>query len=350
MFRRFPCFLYFHPEQPECFPLYRIIYLLFFGYTCGFAQTRFQFTATKMGSPFNLVFYADDSTRASQLAKGAFAVVDTLNQVYSDYLPDSELNQLSRSAGKGKAFHVSSPLYSVLQLSQKASKQSKGAFDITIGPLSHLWRKARREKSFPAADSIHEALKKTGFRKLEIDTTTKQVMLSHPGMQLDLGGIAKGYVAQKVINFLKAAGVLSALADAGGDIVCSNPPPGKSGWTVGINVPGSGEEILPETVTISNAAIATSGDLYQYTEHHGKRYSHIIDPRTGYGVPFQRNVTVIAGDGATADWLATACSILSLKESLRLADGEAAALLITQIRNDKPGYHMNSKMKKRLRR
>jgi thiamine biosynthesis lipoprotein len=330
--------------------LYRIIYLLFFSYTCGFAQTRFQFTATKMGSPFTLVFYADDSTRATRVATAAFAVVDSLNQVFSDYLSDSELNQLSRSASSGDTFPVSGQLYTVLRLSQKASKQSKGAFDITIGPLSHLWRKARREKTFPAADSIQKALEKTGYRKLAIDTETKRVTLSEPGMQLDLGGIAKGYVAQQVIDFLKAAGVQSALADAGGDIACSNPPPGKSGWTVGINVPGSGDEILPETITISNGAVATSGDLYQYMEHNGKRYSHIIDPRTGYGVPFQRNITVIARDGATADWLATACSILPVKESLKLADKEAAALLITQIRNGKLGYHMNRKMKKRLRR
>jgi thiamine biosynthesis lipoprotein len=90
--------------------------------------------------------------------------------------------------------------------------------------------------------------------------------------------------------------------------------------------------------------------MYQFIEHNGKRYSHIIDPRTGYGVPFQRNVTVIAGDGATADWLATACSILPLKASLRLADHQNAALLITQMRNGKLGYHMNDKMKKRLRK
>ncbi|RYZ49977.1 MAG: FAD:protein FMN transferase, partial [Chitinophagaceae bacterium] len=194
------------------------------------------------------------------------------------------------------------------------------------------------------------ALKRSGHKQLQVDAASKGVKLRLPGMQLDAGGIAKGYIAQQVISFLRANGVSSALADAGGDIACSDPPPGKKGWTVGINVPGNGEEILPETLTILNSAVATSGDIYQYMEHEGKRYSHIIDPRTGYGVPFQRNVTVVAADGATADWLATACSILPIKESLRLADAENAALLITQVHNGKPGYHMNKRMKKRLRR
>ncbi|MBB1283756.1 FAD:protein FMN transferase [Flavisolibacter sp. BT320] len=329
--------------------MHRIIYLFLFSYTCSLAQTRFQYTATKMGSPFTLVFYTTDSARAESLAIQSFALVDSLNKIFSDYLPDSELNHLSRSAGSGHWFPLSQPLSIVLQQSQRASQKSLGAYDITIGPLSHLWRKARREKSFPAADSIRQVKQKTGYRKLVLDAKAKRATLTHPGMQLDLGGIAKGYVAQEVIRFLQTAGVESALADAGGDLVCSHPPPGKKGWTVGINLPERADELLTETLLLQNGAVATSGDLYQFIEHGGQRYSHIIDPRTGYGVPFQRNVTVVATDGATADWLATACSILSVKESLQLADREKAALLITEIQNGKLGYHMNARMKKRLR-
>lgn len=342
-----PCFPNFISFKP--FRLHRIVYLFFFFYTTSFAQTRFQYTATKMGSPFTIVFYTTDSARAEILAIGSFALVDSLNRVFSDYLADSELSRLSQSAGSGLWIPLSENLYTVLRMSRQASLKSKGAYDITIGSLSQAWRNARRAKSFPAADSIRLALKKTGYRKLLINTKAKKALLTQPGLRLDLGGIAKGYVAQEVIRFLQTAGVESALADAGGDIACSNPPPGKKGWTVGINVPENAVEILPETITLSNGAVATSGDLYQFIEHNGKRYSHIIDPRTGYGAPFQRNVTVVATDGATADWLATACSILSLQESLRLADREKAALLITEIQNGKLGYHMNARMKKRLR-
>lgn len=302
-----------------------------------------------MGSPFNLVFYATDSAQASQLAAASFLLVDSLNLIYSDYLENSELNRLGRTAGTGEFIPVSLPLYDILLASKKASLQSSGSFDVTIGPLSKLWRKARKEKTFPSVTDINNARKTVGFKNISIDTFARKIKLLPPGMQLDLGGIAKGYAAQLVINFLKVNGVTSALADAGGDIVCSNPPPGKRGWTVGINLPQSTTQLLPETVAISNCAIATSGDLYQYIEHKGKKYSHIIDPRTGYGVQFQRNVTVIAPDGATADWLATACSILPLQKSKRLAERNGADLLITQIKKGRLQYHLTSGMKKRVR-
>ena len=185
---------------------------------------------------------------------------------------------------------------------------------------------------------------------LLIDTAAKAVRLLKEGMRLDLGGIAKGYVAEKVVSFLRENGITAALADAGGDITCSNPPPGKKAWTVGINLPESKTELLTETVDIRNAAIATSGDLYQFMEYKGKKYSHIVDPRTGYGVPFQRNVTVIAPDGATADWLATACSILPLEQSKKLAKQNGADLLVTQLQKGWVKYYITDGMKKKLRR
>ncbi len=283
------------------------------------------------------------------MARASYRLIDSLNAIFSDYLEESELNRLNRTAGSGQAVAVSPALYEVLWASKKAAAESRGAYDVTIGPLSKQWRKARREKSFPALKEIAAAKEKTGIRYLTIDTANKTVALQKKGMQLDLGGIAKGHVAQQVIDFLKASGVRSALADAGGDLACSGPPPGKSGWTVGINLPESSTELLAETILLSNSAVATSGDLYQYIEHDGKRYSHILDPQTGYGVRFQRNVTVIAADGATADWLATACSILSIKECKKLVKRLDADLLVTQVKNGNVIYILSPGMKKRLR-
>lgn len=312
------------------------------------AQQRFQFSQPKMGSPFNLIFYATDSLKAIQLAKASFALVDSLNAIFSDYMEESELNRLSRTAGSGQAVAVSPLMYEVLLASKKAALKSREAFDITIGPLSRLWRVARRANKFPAKEEVLAAKEKTGIHHLHLDTVSKMVTLSRKDMQLDLGGIAKGYVAHKVVSFLQAHGITSSLADAGGDMVCSDPPPGKKGWTVGINLPESTTELLPQTIEIGNSAIATSGDLYQFMEHKGTRYSHIIDPRTGYGVPFQRNVTIIAPDGATADWLATACSILSLRQCKRLVKNHKAELLITQLYKGKVKYYMFAGMKKKL--
>jgi thiamine biosynthesis lipoprotein len=160
------------------------------------------------------------------------------------------------------------------------------------------------------------------------------IYLSDKGMQLDFGGIGKGYIAQKVVDYLKKEGVTSSLVDAGGDIVFGDAPPNKKGWIVGVNQPEQADNLLPEKLQLHNISVATSGDVYQFIEHDGKKYSHIIDPATGYGVTSLRNVTVIANDGALADWLATACSILPINESKKLALSLHAELLITESVNN----------------
>jgi FAD:protein FMN transferase len=148
---------------------------------------------------------------------------------------------------------------------------------------------------------------------------------------LDLGGIGKGFAAQMVINLLHSKEIHAALVDAGGDIACSNPPPGKQGWIIGVNQPQAKNDLMPATIKASNMAVATSGDVFQFMEQNGKTYSHIVDPVTGYGVQYRRNVSVIAADGATADWLATAFSILPLKAAKLLARKYKAAFYITQV-------------------
>jgi len=223
--------------------------------------------------------------------------------------------------------------------SKEAWKKSGKTFDITIGPLSQLWRKARSEKRFPSAVEIKKAKLATGFENLVINNNTKTISFKKPGMRLDFGGIVKGYAAQKVVDYLKSKKIVIALADAGGDIVMSDAPPGKEGWSIGINLPEQENELWDKKLELKNCSVATSGDVYQFTLHNGKKYSHIIDPLTGYGVTSQRNVTVIAKDGATADWLATACSILSIEKAMVLARKENAALLIATLKDDKIIIH-----------
>jgi thiamine biosynthesis lipoprotein len=296
--------------------------------------TRFHFTENKMGSPFNLIFYCDDSVRAAQLSKECFAIVDSLNTILSDYVMESEINRLTRE-GLNKKIKVSSELCSMLTRSRQAWMKSGGAFDITIGAVTRVWRKAKAKKRFPAAEEIKQAEKSTGFEKLVIDTHSSSISFTHKGIELDFGGIVKGYAAQKMVDHLKSSGVRIALADAGGDIALGDAPPGKPGWSIGINLPEQGLETWDKKLELKNCAVATSGDIYNYILHNGKKYSHIIDPRTGYGVTSQRNVTVIAKDGATADWLATACSILSIPKALALAKKENAGLFITVMENEK---------------
>ena len=279
--------------------------------------------------------YCEDSVKAKMLAAKCFSLVDSLVDIYTDYKPDSELNQLCNSAGSNISFNCSPALFDILKLSKEAFEKSKGTFDITLGPLTHLWRLYRKEKAFPDSVSVNEKLQLTGFRKLKLDTINQSAFLVQKGMQLDLGGIAQGYIAQKAIDLLKKNKIENALVDASGDIVCIGKPPGKTGWAIAVSVPENEDELFSRQLFVSNSAVTTSGDIHRFIEHNGKRYSHLINPSTGYGITSTQNVTVIANDGTTADWLTKACSILPKKEAMKLARQMNAGLLIVETKKGK---------------
>lgn len=311
----------------------RWIILLLFPFTLSAQLKRFHFTQNKMGSPFNIIFYGVDSTEAADLARQSFLLVDSLTDIFSDYSSSGEVGRLAQQKTNQEQA-VSDELMNMLILSGEAWIKSDKAFDVTIGALTQLWRKANYEKRFPAAVEIKRAKQTTGFNNLFLNTPAKTILFKKKEMRFDFGGIVKGYAAQKIIDYLLSKNITHALADAGGDIAMSDAPPGKNGWSIGINLPGQENELWDKKLELKNCSVATSGDVYRFTIHNGKKYSHIINPRTGYGVTSQRNVTIIAKDGATADWLATACSVLPVKKALRLAKKENAALLIAMLKDE----------------
>ena len=316
-------------------PFIYTIALLVFSTPLLQAQTRkFSYSEMKMGSPFNLIIVSTDSIKAKHLAQKSFQLVDSLSHIFSNYDSSSELSKINTSAGL-LPYKMSATMLDLVQKSQYAYIQSKGAYDISIGPLSSLWRNARKTKLFPEASTVLATKKLVGLGQVKINKRLGTIFLPVSSMQLDFGGIAKGYIAQRVIDYLKTSGIQQALADAGGDIVMSGAPLNQKGWLVGVNVPETTDDLLNKKLQLSNCSVATSGDVYQYIEKNGVKYSHIINPITGYGVTNLRNVTIIAKTGATADWLATACSILPIKEAKKLAISHQAALLITTLENGK---------------
>jgi thiamine biosynthesis lipoprotein len=311
--------------------------LLFSSFTIiSFTQeNRFVFTEPKMGSPFTIILYHADSAFARQVSETAFALVDSFVNIYSDYIAGSELNQLSASAGSGRKIKVSASMMDILNQAKRAYQYSNHAFDITIGPLSELWRSSRRLKTFPAPAEVQRRKMLVGFRHVKINHRRKTVKLKKQGMRLDLGGIAQGYIAERVLDFIQHKGIRSVLVDVSGDIAAGEAPPGRASWVLGVNLPEDAVAIHDKKLRVRDIAVSTSGDIYQYLEHAGKKYSHIIDPRTGYGVTERKNVTVIAADATTADWLATACSILPVKKGKQLAKRMKAELLVAYVENGK---------------
>jgi FAD:protein FMN transferase len=270
---------------------------------------RHEFTQVSMGVAVRLVVYAKDEPTARAACTAAYERVYELDNCMSDYLRDSELMKLCARAGQGPV-PVSEDLYRVLDYAQKVSERTDGAFDVTIGPLVKLWRAARKSTTLPSETAIAEARAKVGWRKMSLAPSRKTVTLQVPGMQLDLGGIAKGYAGDQAIKVLRNHGITSALFEAGGDIVVSDPPPGAKGWR--IELPSGHKE------TLSNQAISTSGDTAQYVVINGRRYSHVVDPKTGLGLSEHFIATVIAKEGITTDAISTAATLVGPERAEKL--------------------------------
>lgn len=291
------------------------------------ALGRFEFTEPQMGVPFRVVFYAPDPATATNAAQAVFDRIRALNDVMSDYEFDSELSRLSRSAGSGEAVPVSAELWTVLSRAQDLARRTDGAFDVTVGPCVSVWRRARRDREMPTATRLAAARAATGWQHLELDDATRIVRLRVPRMRLDLGGIAKGYAADQGLKVLADRGITRALIEGGGDLAVGEPPPGEVGWRIELpplDAPGAPPQ--SRFVRLRQAALATSGDVFQFVEIDGVRYSHIVDPRTGLGLTNRSLVTVIAPNGLTADSLSTAISVLGPEPGRRLARREGVGL------------------------
>jgi thiamine biosynthesis lipoprotein len=287
-----------------------------------------------MGSEFKILLYTTDEATARRAWTAAFARVAVLNDVYSDYDPESELMRFCDRAG-GPAVKVSDDLYHALELSLEMARRSAGAFDPTISPVGRLWRRARRDGKLPDPAKIAEARKLVDWTQLVLDPETHTARLMKPGMKLDLGGIAKGIAADEAMKVLKEHGITSALVAAAGDIVVLGAPPDADGWRIGVASVEKPDAPPEQFLVLKDAAVSTSGDAERFVEIDGQRYSHIVDPKTGVGVRDRASVTVVAPRGGTADALATAVYVLGPAQGGRLVDEiDGASSLFVQRKPD----------------
>jgi thiamine biosynthesis lipoprotein len=283
-----------------------------------------------MGVLVRFTLYAQDKAIANKAAREAFDRIAEIDRMMSDYNPESELRRLCDNAKPGEAVKVSEELFFVLKESQRLAEKSNGAFDVTVGPVVRLWRRARRQNEMPDAERLKEALNAVGYPKVKLDKKARTVTLTHPGMRLDLGGIAKGYAGDAALAVFKKHNLPRVMIAVSGDLVMGDAPPGKAGWRVGLapleKVDGPPSRILE----LKNAAVSTSGDAFQFVEIKGKRYSHIVDPKTGLGLTQRSSVTVIAPTGSEADSLASAVSVLGPEAGLKLIEStpKTAALIV----------------------
>lgn len=289
------------------------------------AAERIEALEPHMGTMFRIVLYADDAARAHTAIRAAFDRVADLDNELSDYIPDSELNRVCVTA-VGHGVPISDDFYTVLKASQSLADRTDGAFDVTLGPVIRLWRKARQTGVLPTTDEVRAAAQRTGYRKLHLAHAGENstIRLDIPGMQLDLGAIAKGYAADEGLRVLRDHGFPQALVAASGDIAFGDAPPGKAGWETGVDSVNASNESFTDILQLHNAAVSTSGDTEQYVQIDGVRYSHIINPKTGTGLTHRIGVTVVAAKGIDSDGLSTAASVITEQF------GPAAALALIE--------------------
>ena len=310
------------------------------------ALQKFVYEKAEMGLPFRISLYAKDEATAKTAAEAAFDRIAVLNSILSDYDSDSELSRLSQTSGQGKAVPVSTDLWNVLVKAQEFAARSEGAFDITVGPLVNLWRRARRKGELPSPEMIAEMKARVGYKNLKLDPEHRTAELLVPEMRLDLGAIAKNYAVDEAQKVLKQHGITSALVGGSGDMTATDAPPGQPGWRIEVaplDVPGAPP---PQIIYLKNYSIATSGDMFQRVEIGGKRYSHIVNPFTGIGLTDHSLVSVVAPDCMTANSLTTSISVLGPERGLKLVEATpGAAAHVVRMPDDKIEFVESSRWK-----
>jgi len=292
-----------------------------------------------MGTFARVVVVAKNSDTAKECIKAGFVEIEKVDMLMSDYKDDSDISRINKNAFN-EPVKVTQPTFEVLQKSIEFSKLTDGTFDITVGPLVDLWRRATEANSVPSEDVLSVARSKVGYDNLILDSIYKTVKFKIEGMRIDLGGIAKGYAIDKAIEEMQSAGAIAGMVDIGGDIRCfGQPSGGKKFWQIGLQDPNlTSDDSWPVAqdkplliLQLTDAAVATSGGYRRFTLIEGQRFSHIFNSHTGESAQGLASVTIISQNALDADALATAVSVLGVEKGLSLIESipHTEAILIT---------------------
>jgi thiamine biosynthesis lipoprotein len=283
-----------------------------------------------MGTFARVVAVAQNRQQADAAIAAAFEAIHFVNRTMSDYDPNSLLSRVNREAFEHPV-EVDADLFAVLAAAKLYSCASDGAFDVTIGPVVQLWRKAKNDGTAPTPEALAKAKAAVGDENLILDAENQTVQFAKEGMFLDLGGIAKGYGIDKAIEALQAAGLKGGMVDIGGDLRCfGTPAHGKRHWRIGLQDPQTEGQILL-TLTMDDRAVATSGDYRRFVVIDGHKHSHIVNPATADSAQDLASVTLLAPTAMAADALATAVTVMGDEKGLELIESieTAEAILIS---------------------
>ena len=285
-----------------------------------------------MGTRYHITLPgALDESDRGKLTRRVEEILEEVNAAMSTWRADSEINRVNRAA-VGEWLALSGDFVTVLEAAIDVGGRSRGAYDVTVAPLVNLWGFGpERGDSVPESAAIADQQALTGIAALELDTASARLRKQAP-RQLDFSSLAKGYAVDRVALWLESAGVSDYLVEIGGEIRVAGNSPRGSPWKLAVERPQpmGGEPIA--TLSLARGAVATSGDYRNFFEAGGVRYSHLIDPRSGYPAPQSlASVTVVADSALYADAWATALTVLGLEQALEVAGQEGlAAFLVSR--------------------
>ncbi|MFQ5776371.1 MAG: FAD:protein FMN transferase [Terriglobia bacterium] len=269
-----------------------------------------------MGTLFEITAYGRNRPETAQAIEEAFARIREADEAMSHYRPESDLMRLNRRGGK-QAVPVPAALYAVLRESLQYGEVSGGAFDVTVGPLVRLWQEAAERQQLPSAEAIAAVRARVGFAKVKL-LPGSRVQFAREGVEVNLGGIGKGWAVDAARDVLRAHGIENALISAGTSTVYAlGSVPGGQGWPVALRDPCNREGTF-ETLSLQDAAVSTSASYERYWEIEGRRFGHIVDPRNGWPVEPLLSASVVAPTAAESDALSTAVYVLGREEGTSL--------------------------------
>lgn len=284
----------------------------------SFGQIVHKKKLSMLGSPFEITVIAKDTVEGNYFADLAVAEVKRIENQISDWIPTTQISEINRNAGK-KAIKVDDEVFELVQRAIKISKLTNGAFDISYASMDKIWKFDGSMKEMPSPEAIKKSVEKIGYHNIILDENQKTIFLKLEGMKLGLGGIGQGYIADKVKALLQSKGCSSGIVNVSGDINTWGKQLDGKPWTIGIINPMNKNKVFA-TFPIEDSAVETSGSYEKFVMFNGIRYSHIIDPRTGYPATGIVSVSVFAKQTEVADALATGIFVLGVEVGLDLVN------------------------------
>ncbi|WP_339834504.1 FAD:protein FMN transferase [uncultured Flavobacterium sp.] len=279
-----------------------------------FSQVTFKEKASLLGSPFDITVVAKDSIQANAYTNAAIEEVKRIENLISDWIPTTQISSVNANAGI-QPIKVDAEVYDLVERALKISKLTNGAFDISYASMDRIWKFDGSMKKMPSKEEIKKSVEKVGYQNVILNPKDTTIFLKNKGMKIGLGGIGQGYIADKIKELLKSKGCESGLVNVSGDISTWGKQIDGNPWTIAIINPMNKNKVFA-TFPLEDTAVETSGSYEKYVTFNGKRYSHIIDPRTGYPASGIVSISVFAKQTEMADALATGIFVMGVEVGL----------------------------------